>query len=68
MKGGQTILGVVLAIWICIIGIAAVGLKDLVLMFVGRNPNTVRWPIWLKILITISIAVAIGALIWALCR
>jgi hypothetical protein len=59
MKGGQTILGVVLAIWICIIGIAAVGLKDLVLMLMGRNPNTNRWPIWLKVYVVISIAVAI---------
>jgi hypothetical protein len=68
MKGGQTILGVVLAIWICIIGIAAVGLKDLVLMLMGRNPNTNRWPIWLKVYVVISIAVAIGGIIWALCR
>lgn len=61
-------MGVVLAIWICIIGIAAVGLKDIILMLMGRNPRTDRWPIWLKVYVTISIAAAIGGLIWALCR
>ncbi len=67
-EGRAELLGVVLAIWICIIGIAAVGLKDLVLMLMGRNPNTDRWPIWLKVYVVISIAVAIGGIIWALCR